>query len=221
MTDREAPSAAGRPPGRTGLRRRIFAWVHARGVPEYDRLVAARKRALFRTLAGDVLEIGAGSGANLPYLPDGVNLIALEPNLHMHPYLEQAARQSGRPVEIRVGTIETLDLPPESLDGVVSTLTLCSVDDLEQALAVVLRVLKSGGRFVFLEHVAAPPHTWQRRFQDWLQPVWSFVADGCHPNRETDQAIQRAGFARVELERFYLPLGLASPHIAGVAVKGP
>jgi ubiquinone/menaquinone biosynthesis C-methylase UbiE len=95
------------------------------------------------------------------------------------------------------------------------------VDDLDRALGETLRVLKPGGRFVFLEHVAAPRGTWLRRLQRLAHPVWRIVADGCHPDRETDAAIVAAGFVAVRLERFSLPMGLVGPHIAGVALKGP
>lgn len=206
--------------GRTGLRRWLFAWLNARGKSSYNRIMGERKQALFQELRGDVLEVGAGSGANLAYFPAGIRWIALEPNLHMHPYLQQTAKEAGRAVAIQSGTVEASTLPDASVDAVVSTLTLCSVEDPAQAMQEILRVLKPGGRFVFIEHVAATEGTRLRRVQDWIQPAWSFVADGCRPNRETGMLIENAGFAQVTMEHFHLPIGVEGPHIAGSAIKG-
>jgi len=93
------------------------------------------------------------------------------------------------------------------------------VEDLGAALREIRRVLKPGGRFVFIEHVAAPAGSWRRRLQRWVRPVWRALGDGCHPDRETLQAIRAAGFARVEAEEFLAPVGLVAPHIAGFAVN--
>ena len=206
---------------RGGLRRRLFAAVVAAGGERYERVVAARKRALLSEVHGTVLEIGPGAGANLRYYPADVRWIGVEPNPYMDRYLRKEAERLGLAVEVRRGTAERLLVGDASVDAVVSTLVLCSVDDLGRALRETLRVLKPGGRFVFLEHVAAPRGTWLRRLQRLVRPVWRVVADGCHPDRETDAAIAAAGFAEVRLERFSLPMGLVGPHIAGVALKGP
>ena len=93
------------------------------------------------------------------------------------------------------------------------------MEDLDGTLREIRRVLKPGGRFVFIEHVAAPEASWLRRVQRWLRGPWGVVADGCRPDRETEAAIRRAGFSRVEVERFRLRAGLVAPHIAGVAVR--
>lgn len=177
------------------------------------------KRELLGGLEGTVLELGPGTGANLAYYGSRVRLIGVEPNPHMHPYLRREAAQRGRPIEIRHGRAERLDLADASVDAVVATLVLCSVDDPEAALAEVRRVLKPGGRFVFLEHVAAPPGTWRRRLQRAVQPVWTFLGEGCRPDRETWLAIGRAGFREVTAEHFELPVPIVWPHIAGWALK--
>ncbi len=107
-----------------------------------------------------------------------------------------------------------------SLDAVISTLVLCSVPQPEASLAEILRVLKPGGKFIFIEHVAGRPGTRLRAFQNIIQPLWTLVGDGCHPNRETGQAIRRAGFARLEIEQFRYPGGgLVAPGISGTAFK--
>jgi hypothetical protein len=80
-------------------------------------------------------------------------------------------------------------------------------------------VLKPGGTFVFLEHVAAPPGTRLRRIQGAIRPLWKVIGEGCHPDRDTGPAIQRAGFSKVSYENFRLPLGPVATQIAGTAIK--
>ena len=105
------------------------------------------------------------------------------------------------------------------MDAVVSTLVLCSVSDPAAVLRGILRVLKPGGRFLFLEHVLAPPGTRLRRVQKALRPVWKLIADSCHLDRETGTTIEQAGFGQVRYEHFRLPLGPVATQIAGCAVK--
>lgn len=205
--------------GKGGVRARFFAAllpVLSRG---HARVSEPWRRRLLGGLTGTVLEIGPGTGTNLAYLPDGVYWLGLEPNPHLHPWLETALRQRGLPGEVLLGQAEEISLPQESVEAVVATLVLCSVEDPRRALAEILRALRPGGRFVFLEHVAAPRGSCLRRAQDLLSPPWAFLGDGCHPNRETLALIQEAGFARVEAEAFTLPLTLVAPHVAGIAWK--
>ncbi|NHK39565.1 MULTISPECIES: class I SAM-dependent methyltransferase [Thermus] len=202
-----------------GLRARFFAALLPALSQGHARVSEPWRRKLLGGLAGTVLEIGPGTGINLAYLPDGVYWLGLEPNPHLHPWLETALRQRGVLGEVLLGQAEEIPLPQESVDAVVATLVLCSVEDPRRALAEILRVLKPGGRFVFLEHVAAPRGSGLRWAQDLLCPLWAFLGDGCHPNRETLALIREAGFARVEAASFALPLPLVAPHVAGVAWK--
>jgi ubiquinone/menaquinone biosynthesis C-methylase UbiE len=117
------------------------------------------------------------------------------------------------------GDTEALPFPDESIDAVLSTLVLCSVSGLDGALQEILRVLKPGGRFFFLEHVGAAPGSWLRRVQRWIKPAWRAAGDGCEPDREIHRNVEAAGFREVRLERFHVPIPLVSPHIAGVAEK--
>lgn len=189
----------------------------------HHRHLADRKRALFARL-GDaaagppvVVEIGAGAGPNAPLFPAGTRWIAVEPNVHFHPHLRAAAARHGLDLEIRVGTAEALPVGDAEADAVVSTLVLCSVASPEAALAEVKRVLKPSAPFVFVEHVAAPRGSWLRWVQRAVRGPWRLVGDGCCLDRETGRRIEAAGFAGIEMERFRAPLGLAAPHVAGVA----
>lgn len=198
--------------------KRLVPWLLAHGNAAYERWMAERKRGLLGRLSGVVVEIGPGAGANFPYLRSDVRWIGVEPNPYSRPFLERAAQRAGVPLDLREGRAERLPLEDASADAVVGTLVLCSVEDLETALHEIRRVLKPGGRYVFIEHVAAPPGTLRRRLQRWARPLWRVIGDGCHPDRDTLHAIRAAGFARVEAEEFLAPAMLVAPHIAGVAV---
>ncbi len=165
------------------------------------------------------MEIGPGAGANLGYYAPGIRWIGMEPNPFLHRYLRSKAEKHDLEVEVRRGVAERLEAEDSSVDAVVSTLVLCSVRDVAGTLKEIRRVLKPGGRFVFIEHVAAPLGTWLRRVQQWARPVMRAIADGCHPDRETWVAIENASFSEVNLEHFQAPALIVSPHIAGVATK--
>lgn len=178
-----------------------------------------RKRALFSGLHGDILEIGAGTGPNLEYYPHDVRWIGIEPNPAMFPYLQDEARRLGMTIQLRAGTAERLDVPDNSVDAVVGTLVLCSVSDPARVLQEIRRVLKPGGRYIFIEHVAAPQRTFLRGVQRIVRPIWKAFSDGCHLDRETWTTIEKAGFSRVELDHFRVSPALYAPHISGFAVK--
>lgn len=202
-----------------GLRARFFAALLPTLSQGHAHVSEPWRRRLLGDLAGTVLEIGPGTGVNLAYLPDGVCWIGLEPNPYFHPHLRRALSLRGLSGDVLLGQAEAIPLPEGSVEAVVATLVLCSVEDPRRALAEILRVLKPEGRFVFLEHVAAPRGSGPRWAQDLLCPLWAFLGDGCHPNRETLALIREAGFARVEAASFALPLPLVAPHVAGVAWK--
>ncbi|MCA8960916.1 MAG: methyltransferase domain-containing protein [Planctomycetes bacterium] len=211
-------------PSGTRLRRRMMARLYAQVQRRYEEDVAERKRVLLARLSGTVLEIGPGTGANFPFLPDRVTeWIGLEPNPYMHAELRRAAAARGLEPVIRGVGAEGMEVETESVDFVLCTLVLCSVSDPAAVLSDVLRVLKPGGGFVFLEHVAAESGTALRRRQRWLRPLWRYLADGCRLDRETGETIRRAGFEHVELEEFELERTAApsviAPHIAGIARK--
>ncbi|MEO7650963.1 MAG: methyltransferase domain-containing protein [Bryobacteraceae bacterium] len=202
------------------IRQRLFAWILTRCGRKLEPHLAQRKTQLLQSIAGAVLEIGPGTGANFPYFDrHRVQWIGIEPNPFMHPRLREQAAGVGIEIELRSGTAENIPAPDGSVDAVVSTLVLCSVTDPDRVLSEVRRVLKPGGKFVFIEHVAAPGGTVERRLQRWVRPLWRQLGDGCHPDRETADAIERSGFQEVSIERFTVPFPVVGPHIAGVAVK--
>lgn len=206
------------PNKRAGWYKRLFARAMAsesNRVSEYE----DRKRALLGNLHGNVLEIGPGTGPNLSYYPPDITWLGIEPNLAMFPYVEREAKRLGLPIQLRQGQAEHLEAEDNSLDAVVCTLVLCSVPDPAQTLRQVLRVLKPGGRFVFIEHVAAPQNEGLRRRQSFIRPLWQRLGDGCQPDRETWVTIQNAGFSQVQLEHFRTKVPIVGPHIAGFAIK--
>ncbi len=176
----------------------------------YDRFCSAGERGelgrlraeLLAPLVGMVLEIGAGTGANLPHYRAGVRLMATEPDPHM---LRRAAARTGSAVagaRLVQAAAEAIPAARHSLDAVVSTLVLCTVADPQAALTDIARVLRPGGCFVFLEHVRSDG--WAGRLQDVIRPVWSCFAGGCTVNRRTEQAIVASGLLIDELAQGHL-----------------
>ena len=167
---------------------------------------------------GDVLEIGGGTGANLPFYPVDARITLVEPNPHMARRLRRKASKLGRDVTIVSGVGECLSFDDASFDSVVTTLVLCMVSDLRQVVEEALRVLRPGGSFLFYEHVVSenPRRRW---LQDRLNPCWRFLTTGCNLNRDISAAIHAAGFRQVELTRFNLSVGLPAtlPNIVGLA----
>jgi ubiquinone/menaquinone biosynthesis C-methylase UbiE len=204
---------------KAGLRQRVFAWALPRFNSRYERFMSKYKQQLFVGISGSVLEIGPGTGANLRYLSNEVRWMGLEPNPFMQSYLRREADKLGLAIDIRIGTADRLPVPDSSVDVVISTLVLCCVPSPQRCLQEVLRVLKPGGRFLFIEHVAAPRTTRLRRIQNLITPVWKRLGDGCHPNRETRMDLERAGFEKVTCEAITAPIPIVSPQIVGMAEK--
>ncbi|QFU93017.1 class I SAM-dependent methyltransferase [Amycolatopsis sp. YIM 10] len=173
-----------------------------------------QRRKLLADLTGTVLEIGPGAGANTAHFGRDVRWLGLEPNPYLHERLREKARG-----QVIGGAAESIPLADHSVDAVVGTIVLCSVYDQSRVLAEIVRVLRPGGRYVFLEHVAAPDGTWSRWAQKTVAPVSRWLDGGCDPARETGRAIDAAGFDRVETEEFLLhgPFGVKIPHLTGWA----
>ena len=201
------------------LYQRFFAHTLAWGDDAQHRLYGEHKRELFADLEGTVVEIGPGTGVNLPYLPDGLRWIGLEPNPHMHGYIRDRLEDRDLDATLRTDPAQDTGLPDDSVDTVISTLVLCSVPDVEATLAELRRILRPGGRLLFIEHVAADRHTPLCWFQHGIRPLWKAVADGCHPDRDTATWLQQAGFSTVTFEKHRIGVPPVTPHIVGAATK--
>lgn len=191
---------------------------------EYATRVFRREIAeLIGTAEGRVLEIGAGTGANLGFYSHGVTeVVGIEPVEAMlqkaHVMVQQAAHDF--PVKLQVGDARNLPFEDDSFDSVVACLVFCTIPDPELAAAEMRRVLKPGGKLVFYEHVASTRpnvNTWQKR----VNPVWRKLACGCEITRDTRQLFEDAGFRYESIKDFEHPKvpPLMAPIIAGVATK--
>jgi SAM-dependent methyltransferase len=204
---------------------RFNAWFFTAFARYINHIARHHKRAAFEGLGpggGVIVEIGAGTGANLDYLPSGAKLIALEPSLAMHERLRQRCDAAGVDLTILASGAEQIPLPDESVDEVLCSLVLCTVADPGRALAEVRRVLRPGGQFRFVEHVAAPRPGIRRGIQRAIRRPWGWLFEGCHPDRHTPDLVAKAGFARVQMGRrklrnsVFFPVNTAA---WGVAVK--
>jgi ubiquinone/menaquinone biosynthesis C-methylase UbiE len=146
---------------------------------------------------GRVLEIGVGSGMNLPFYRAPVReVLALEPAPRLLTMAKSASRTTAIPVNFLEASAEAIPLDEHSVDTVVTTWTLCTIPNASRALAEMRRVLRPGGAFLFVEHGRAP-EAGVARWQDRLDPFWSYLAGGCHLNRKVDDLVAAAGF-RIE-----------------------
>lgn len=176
---------------------------------------AAHRKQLLAGLSGKVLELGAGNGLNFKHYPDTVTeVLAVEPDDVLRAHAETAARDTAVPIRVVPGHADELPAREASFDGAVASLVLCSVPDPASALAGLLRALRPGGELRFYEHVRSG-RRWFGRAEDLIDPLWSRVAGGCHPNRDTLAAIGTAGFEVSEVEQ--ISFGLQ--HVLGRATK--
>ena len=197
---------------------KIFPWLQ----DKLESQEMGKQRALaLKEVSGDVLEIGLGTGANLSYYGDRVHsLTAVEPSPGMRARAEQRAKETGRTLTLTQHSGKQLPFDDARFDTVVITLVLCTVEDVSAVLREVLRVLRPGGKYCFLEHVASSDPK-VRKWQERLNRISKIVGCGCNLNRDTERAIRSAGFAVQKLDRANL-CGLTGgfhPLIRGVANK--
>lgn len=153
---------------------------------------------------GRVLEIGAGSGMNFGLYSHAADVLALEPDPHLIEMARRRAMGAPRPVELIEASAEGIPLADRSVDTVVSTWTMCSIPHAVDALREMRRVLKPGGRLLFVEHGLSPSpgvQTWQHR----LTPLWAGIFGGCHLDRPIDALVAESGFRIDHLQTGYLP----------------
>ncbi len=170
------------------------------------RPVRRQRQKLVPLASGKVLEIGIGTGLNLPhYDPVKVERIwGLDPALEMHSLAARRVARSGLQVELLGLSAEKIPMTDHSFDTVLLTYTLCSIGDPVRALQEMRRVLKPDGRLLFCEHGQAPDES-VRRWQDRLTPVWSRIAGNCHLNRAIPKLLEEGGFQMESLDTIYLP----------------
>jgi ubiquinone/menaquinone biosynthesis C-methylase UbiE len=182
-------------------------------LPVEEKVLGKLRRELLGSLSGDVLEIGAGTGANFPYHATSVRLVGTEPDPHMLRRAREKTASMTTAVELHQVPAEELPFAGQSFDHVVSTLVLCTVQNPGAALAHIRRVLRPDGQFHFIEHVRA--HGVLGLGQDVVRPLWGIVAAGCSPNRRTGQLIEAAGFRVERLQTG--KMNALSPLIIGTA----
>ena len=182
------------------------AWLFPRVldlVMQQKQMVPFRER-IGKAASGRVLDIGIGSGLNLPFYEEQADHVCgVDPSAELLQFAKERAQKAHVPVELLRGSGEALPLDDKSIDTVVVTFTLCTVDNAATALAETRRVLKPGGKLLFAEHGRAP-EAGVARWQDRLTPLWKRVAGGCHLNRQPDNLIRSAGFRIDALETRYL-----------------
>lgn len=204
---------------------RLNAWFF----DTFDRYINAvsrrhKQHAFSGIEGGTVVEIGAGVGANFDHLPPGTGLIAVEPNQAMHRRLIERAHRRGIDLEIIGTPAERLGLPDDSTDTVICSLVLRTVADPTATVAEIRRILRPGGTFRFVEHVAAHPLSPRRWLQTVLARPWSWLFEGCQLCRNTADLIRTAGFAEVTMHRSRLTWSLFLPVnsvISGRAIETP
>ncbi|XP_010962585.3 thiol S-methyltransferase TMT1A [Camelus bactrianus] len=209
-----------------------FPYFLARFTVMYNKHMASKKRELFSNLqefAGpsgklSLLELGCGTGANFKFYPPGCRVTCIDPNPNFEKFLVKSIAQN-RHLEFErfvVAAGENMyQVADGSMDVVVCTLVLCSVKNQKQILQEARRVLRPGGAFYFMEHVAAKHSTWNYFWQQVLDPVWYLLFDGCSLTRESWKTLEQAGFSKLKLQHLQAPLSweLVRPHICGYAVK--
>jgi SAM-dependent methyltransferase len=203
------------------VRGRFNSWCMNLLDGHFERRLGDVRQELLGPLSGEVAEIGAGNGPSFRYLRPGTVVHAIEPNPYFHRRLAQQARRRGVELVLHPVGAEQVDLPDRSVDAVVSSLVLCTVDDPGAVVAEVRRILRPGGRFIFLEHVAARPGSAVRQVQEAVSRPWRWLFEGCHTNRDTTRTIREAGFASVDIHdvRMATPIVPIRSQIAGTAIR--
>ena len=201
----------------------LMATVYDRFMRVSEEACLARWRGeLLRDLSGEVLEVGAGTGVTLAHYPKTLaRLVLCEPDPHMRRKLADKLAAALMKAELSDTAAEKLPFADASFDAVVSSLVLCSARDQGAALAEIARVLKRGGRLLFLEHVAADGKPERLKWQRRIEPVWKHLMGNCHLTRRTEAAIAAAGLRieRIERESIRKALPIVRPSIRGIARK--
>jgi len=179
-------------------------------------LVDCRKDTLSE-VKGEILEIGFGTGMNLPYYPEHVQRITcVDANIHMHSRAEKRLKSSAIKVDYYPVNAESLPFSDRTFDTVVSTFTLCSINNIHRALSEIARVLKPDGRFFFAEHGLSPDYRVQK-WQHRLNPINKALSCGCNLNRNIKELVESCNLRILKLDQFYLE---KTPKAFGYMYKG-
>jgi len=193
----------------------VFAAIYDPAMAHAERtILESHREYLAEGLTGSVLDLGAGTGAMFPYFEKRASVHATEPDRHMRRRARERAEREGSDVELHDAGAADLPFPDDHFDAVVSSMVFCTVPDVEGSLAEVRRVLRPGGEFRFLEHVA--DDGWRETVQTTVAPAWKRLAGGCHLTRRT--ASRFAGddaFDVVEMDRFELGVTPVRPFVRG------
>ncbi len=197
---------------------RAFTALYDRGLKSTEEAgLREMRRGTLTAASGRTIDLGAGTGANLGLFPDAVTeLVLAEPDPHMLRRLRAKVDEAGAKAEVVAAPAEALPFEDSSFDTAVFTLVLCTVPDPVAALTEATRILRPGGRLLFVEHVRseeAPTARWQDR----LERPWRFFADGCRCNRDTVATIEASSLTVEDVERTQLP---KSPPIVRPLVRG-
>jgi ubiquinone/menaquinone biosynthesis C-methylase UbiE len=169
------------------------------------KIAAERRAVLLPEASGAVLEVGVGSGLNLPFYSSAVSrLTGVDPSPELLAMARKRIADAAFPVDLLCESAESLPLEDRSFDTIVMTFTLCSIPEPLAALREMRRVLKPGGRLLFAEH-GLSPDPGVRRWQERLNPLWNRLAGGCNLNRRIDSLLAEGGFSVAELRTAYLP----------------
>lgn len=203
------------------LRSRLEAWMLDASADDVHAAYGEHKNAAIGSMTGTVVELGPGTGANMRYYAADTKVIAIEPNPEMHDRLRRRADEHGVDLEIRTLRGESVDVDDASVDGVVGTLLLCGVDDPAQVVREAHRVLRAGGVYFFIEHVAAPQGSHTRTAQRLLFRPHRWMFNGCETTRSTGALLQQGPFSSVDIEE--VDRGRSGLHvrhqIVGTAIK--
>ncbi|KAM4613189.1 thiol S-methyltransferase TMT1A-like [Polymixia lowei] len=218
--------------GLYGMYKRLFPLLAYNITFSYNDKMHKMKRDLFRNVYKftnidgtlRLLEIGCGSGANFKFYPDGCTVICTDPNPHFEKYLQMSMEANTHLTYEQFIVVSGEDMKAvedASVDVVVCTLVLCSVNNVQRVLEEARRILKSGGAFYFMEHVVSDPSSWTYFFQHVLQPMWYYLGDGCMITRSTWKDLEAAGFSELHLRHIEAPrvTFIIRPHIMGYAIK--
>jgi ubiquinone/menaquinone biosynthesis C-methylase UbiE len=202
---------------------RAFAHFYDRGLKATEENgLGAMRAELLAAARGRVIEIGAGTGVNVDlYGPAVEDLTLVEPDRHMAAHLRKRLDQGGGvPNHLVEASAEQLPFDDDAFDTAVATLVLCTIPHPVAAIAELARVLKPGGRLLFIEHVRSDDPG-RARWQDRFEKPWRFMADGCHCNRDTESILRASAFEVETIEHGKLPkaISIVRPLIRGSAVR--